>query len=93
MKPITILGIALAVLGVLALVYQGFSYTRQKDVLDIRTDTRHSRHSGTRLSSAHRRRAGFGIGGNLDRHGCQAEAVAGPQPTKLFWQGFRASRS
>jgi hypothetical protein len=35
MKPITILGIALAVLGVLALVYQGFSYTRQKDVLDI----------------------------------------------------------
>ena len=35
MKPITILGIALAVLGVLALVYQGFSYTRQKDLLDI----------------------------------------------------------
>jgi hypothetical protein len=35
MKPIILLGIALAVLGVLALVYQGFSYTRQKDVLDI----------------------------------------------------------
>jgi drug/metabolite transporter (DMT)-like permease len=35
MKPTTLLGIALAVLGVLALVYQGFSYTRQKDVLDI----------------------------------------------------------
>lgn len=35
MKPITLLGIALAVLGILALVYQGFSYTRQKSVLDI----------------------------------------------------------
>jgi drug/metabolite transporter (DMT)-like permease len=35
MKPITVLGIALAVLGVLALVYQGFSYTRQRNVLDI----------------------------------------------------------
>jgi hypothetical protein len=45
MKPITMLGIALAVLGVLALVYQGFSYTRHKDVLDVgpihaTTDTR-----------------------------------------------------
>jgi hypothetical protein len=29
------LGILLAVLGVLALVYQGFSYTRQEKVLDI----------------------------------------------------------
>jgi len=35
MKPITILGIALAVLGFLALVYQGFSYTREEKVLDI----------------------------------------------------------
>jgi hypothetical protein len=35
MKPFTLLGIALAVLGVLALVYQGFSYTHQKDVLDV----------------------------------------------------------
>jgi hypothetical protein len=34
-KPITMLGIALAVLGILALVYQGFSYTKHKDVLDI----------------------------------------------------------
>jgi hypothetical protein len=29
------LGILLAVLGVLALVYQGFSYTRQEKVVDI----------------------------------------------------------
>ena len=29
------LGILLAVVGVLALVYQGFSYTRQEKVLDI----------------------------------------------------------
>jgi len=35
MKSITMLGIVLAVLGVLALVYQGFSYTRHKDVLDV----------------------------------------------------------
>ncbi len=35
MKSITVLGILLAVLGVLALVYQGFSYTRQEKVLDI----------------------------------------------------------
>jgi len=35
MKSITMLGILLAVLGVLALVYQGFSYTRQEKVVDI----------------------------------------------------------
>ena len=35
MKSITMLGILLAVVGVLALVYQGFSYTRQEKVLDI----------------------------------------------------------
>jgi len=35
MKSTTMLGIVLAVLGVLALVYQGFSYTRQKNILDI----------------------------------------------------------
>jgi drug/metabolite transporter (DMT)-like permease len=32
MKP---LGVILMVLGVLALVYQGFSYTTQKKVLDV----------------------------------------------------------
>lgn len=35
MKSITILGPLLAVLGILALVYQGFSYTRQEKVLDV----------------------------------------------------------
>jgi hypothetical protein len=35
MKSFTVLGILLAVLGVLALVYQGFNYTRRRDVLDI----------------------------------------------------------
>jgi uncharacterized membrane protein len=35
MKSITILGLLLAVLGILALVYQGFTYTRQKKVLDV----------------------------------------------------------
>jgi hypothetical protein len=35
MKPITIAGILLAVLGALALVYQGFSVTRQEKVLDL----------------------------------------------------------
>ena len=35
MKPITLTGILLVVLGVLALVYQGFTYTRRERVLDI----------------------------------------------------------
>jgi hypothetical protein len=35
MKSTTILGILLAVLGGLALVYQGFSYTREEKVLDV----------------------------------------------------------
>jgi drug/metabolite transporter (DMT)-like permease len=35
MKSITLAGILLAFLGVLALVYQGFSYTRQEDVVNI----------------------------------------------------------
>jgi hypothetical protein len=35
MKSITILGIVLAVLGVLALLYQGFSYTHTEKVLDV----------------------------------------------------------
>ena len=35
MKPISMLGIALVVLGALALVYQGFSYTRRERVLDV----------------------------------------------------------
>ena len=35
MKSLTVVGIVLVVLGVLALVYQGFNYTRRKDVLDV----------------------------------------------------------
>jgi uncharacterized membrane protein len=35
MKSVTILGIVLAILGVLALVFQGFNYTRQKTVIDV----------------------------------------------------------
>ena len=35
MKPITILGILLAVLGALALAYQGFKYTRERNVVDV----------------------------------------------------------
>jgi hypothetical protein len=35
MKSTAVLGIVLAVLGVLALVYQGFSYTRERNVIDI----------------------------------------------------------
>jgi hypothetical protein len=42
-----VLGILLAVLGIVALVYQGFSYTRREKVLDLgpihatRDDTQH----------------------------------------------------
>ena len=35
MKQITLIGIILLVLGVLALAYQGISYTHQEKVLDI----------------------------------------------------------
>jgi len=35
MKSITVLGITLAVLGILALVYQGFSYTRRENIIDV----------------------------------------------------------
>jgi hypothetical protein len=34
-KPITFIGILLAVLGILALAYQGINYNRQKDVVDL----------------------------------------------------------
>ena len=35
MKPISLAGIVLIVLGVVALAYQGINYTRQKKVLDV----------------------------------------------------------
>ncbi len=35
MKSITALGILLAVLGILALVYQGFNYTHREKVFDM----------------------------------------------------------
>jgi uncharacterized membrane protein len=35
MKPISIAGIVLVVLGALALAYQGFDYTRRDHVLDV----------------------------------------------------------
>ena len=35
MKSTTMIGIALLILGVLALAYQGINYTRQEKVLDI----------------------------------------------------------
>ena len=35
MKPVTLAGIVLVVLGALALAYQGFNYTREKNVVDL----------------------------------------------------------
>ncbi len=35
MKSITLIGIVLVILGVLALAYQGFNYTHQEKVLDV----------------------------------------------------------
>jgi len=35
MKPITLIGIALLILGALALAYQGISYTRTEKVFDL----------------------------------------------------------
>lgn len=35
MKSITLIGILLVILGVVALAYQGFTYTHQEKVLDV----------------------------------------------------------
>jgi hypothetical protein len=35
MKPIMLAGIVLVVLGALALAYQGITYTRQEDVINV----------------------------------------------------------
>ncbi|HEV8672867.1 MAG TPA: DUF3185 domain-containing protein [Methylomirabilota bacterium] len=35
MKPVTVVGIALIVLGVLALAYQGITYTTKEKVLEL----------------------------------------------------------
>ena len=35
MKSGTLIGLALVVLGILALVYQGIGYTKQKDIVDV----------------------------------------------------------
>jgi Protein of unknown function (DUF3185) len=35
MKPVALAGIVLIVLGALALAYQGFSYTRHEQVLEV----------------------------------------------------------
>lgn len=35
MKPTALAGIVLIILGVVALAYQGFSYTRREKVLDV----------------------------------------------------------
>jgi hypothetical protein len=35
MKPISLAGIVLVVMGALALAYQGINYTRKKDVVDL----------------------------------------------------------
>ena len=35
MKPLSIAGIALIVLGLAALAYQGFTYTRREKVIDL----------------------------------------------------------
>lgn len=35
MKPVTILGIVLIIIGIVALAYQGISYTKKEKVLDL----------------------------------------------------------
>lgn len=35
MKPISVAGIVLIIVGALVLAYQGINYSRQKDVLDV----------------------------------------------------------
>lgn len=35
MKPVTLLGVALIIIGVLALAYQGITYTTREKVIDL----------------------------------------------------------
>ena len=35
MKPITLVGVLLIILGVIALAYQGITYTTHKDIVDV----------------------------------------------------------
>ena len=35
MKPVTLVGVALIILGVLALAYQGITYTKREKVIDL----------------------------------------------------------
>ena len=35
MKPVTILGIVLIIIGIVALAYQGITYTKKEKVLDL----------------------------------------------------------
>ena len=35
MKPMTVIGIALIILGVLALAYQGITYTTREKIIDV----------------------------------------------------------
>ena len=35
MKPVTLIGVALIILGVLALAYQGITYTTREKVIDL----------------------------------------------------------
>jgi uncharacterized membrane protein len=35
MKPVTLVGILLVILGALALAYQGINYTREEKILDV----------------------------------------------------------
>jgi len=35
MKPITVIGIVLVILGALALAYQGINYNRERTVIDV----------------------------------------------------------
>ena len=79
MKLITsVLGIVLKrILGILALVYQGFDYTRQETVVNIGPLSRHGGYAKTRPYSTHRRGIGFGSRRYLDRHRCDEKGVAG----------------
>jgi hypothetical protein len=47
MKSTNLIGIVLIVLGALALVYQGFTYTRQEKVLDVGRSTLPPRNMST----------------------------------------------
>ena len=79
MKPISLIGIVLIVVGALALAYQGFNYTREKNVVDMGPVHVTSRDSRAHCSPSNTGRAGVGRWRNFACRGREEQIIARPK--------------